>query len=187
MKKELLYPIKFMPILQEKIWGGKKLKSKFNKKSESDNIGESWELSGVAGFISTVSNGSLKGSLLTELIKDFKEDFVGQKVYKQFGDEFPLLFKYIDAADDLSIQLHPNDKLAKERHDSLGKTEMWYVIDADPNSIFVKNAPSFAGIGVGSDGFTTFTIATPTGEGTTSARSFARLRRCVLNDAFSIR
>ena len=135
MNKTLLYPIKFTPILQEKIWGGKKLKSEFNKKSDSDKIGESWELSGVNDFISIVSNGDLKGKSLTQLIKDFKYDFVGQKVYKQFGEEFPLLFKFIDAADDLSIQLHPNDELAKKRHNSFGKTEMWYVMSAEKDAL----------------------------------------------------
>lgn len=129
--KELIYPIKFIPILQQKIWGGTKLVSQFNKNTNLSDIGESWELSGVKNFVSKVSNGNLKEKTLTELIKKYKGDFVGDKIYKKFGNEFPLLFKFIDAADDLSIQLHPNDDLAKERHNSFGKTEMWYVLDAD--------------------------------------------------------
>lgn len=135
MSKNLLYPIKFTPILQEKIWGGTKLKSKFHKKAASDKIGESWELSGVQDFISVVSNGSLQGESLTQLIKECKGDLVGQSVYQQFGNEFPLLFKFIDAADDLSIQLHPNDALARKRHDSFGKTEMWYVLSAEKEAM----------------------------------------------------
>jgi len=128
------YPIKFTPILKELIWGGEKLKNVLHKNSLSDKIGESWELSGVEENVSVVSNGGLKGETLNTLIKNYKEAFVGLKVYKQFGDTFPLLFKFIDANDDLSIQLHPNDELAKKRHNSFGKTEMWYVVDADKES-----------------------------------------------------
>lgn len=132
--KELIYPIKFIPILQQKIWGGNKLVTEFNKESDLSNIGESWELSGVENFVSIVANGNLAGKTLTELIETHKGDFVGEKVYKNFGNEFPLLFKFIDASDDLSIQLHPNDELAKIRHNSFGKTEMWYVLSADENA-----------------------------------------------------
>lgn len=130
----LIYPIKFTPILQQKIWGGNKLVTEFNKESDLSNIGESWELSGVENFVSIVANGDFAGKTLTELIETHKGDFVGEKVYKNFGNEFPLLFKFIDASDDLSIQLHPNDKLAKIRHNSFGKTEMWYVLSADENA-----------------------------------------------------
>lgn len=132
--KDLIYPIKFTPILQQKIWGGNKLISGFNKKSDLSNIGESWELSGVDSYISKVANGHFKGKLLTELIERYKGSLVGEKIYTKFGNEFPLLFKFIDAADDLSIQLHPNDVLAKERHSSFGKTEMWYVLSAEKDS-----------------------------------------------------
>ncbi|SNR15266.1 type I phosphomannose isomerase catalytic subunit [Tenacibaculum jejuense] len=123
--------IKFRPILKEKIWGGSKLRTHLNKNSESDNLGESWEISDVKGDTSVVSNGDLKGKDLKELIKTYQADLVGDKVFKQFGNKFPLLIKFIDAKTPLSIQLHPNDKLAKERHDSFGKTEMWYVMQAD--------------------------------------------------------
>lgn len=134
MKKNILYPIKFKPILQQKIWGGDRLITEFKKKSNLSNIGESWELSAVDNFVSEVSNGELRGDSLTNLIKQFKEKLVGEKVYSVFGNNFPLLFKFIDANDDLSIQLHPNDELAKKRHNSFGKTEMWYVLNANNNS-----------------------------------------------------
>ncbi|MFP2997911.1 type I phosphomannose isomerase catalytic subunit [Spongiivirga sp. MCCC 1A20706] len=125
------YPIKFEPILQDKIWGGKKLQNLLNKETDLDNIGESWEISGVNSNISIVSNGYLKGKSLIDLIANYKGQFVGEKVYRRFGNNFPLLIKFIDAKEDLSVQLHPNDELAKERHDSFGKTEMWVVMQAD--------------------------------------------------------
>ncbi len=125
-----LYPLKFTPILKKKIWGGDKLKLLFNKQAEG-NIGESWEISGVEGNISILQNGSLKGRTLNKLIKEYKGILVGDKVYKSFGNKFPLLFKFIDAYEDLSVQLHPDDTLAKKRHNSFGKTEMWYILDAD--------------------------------------------------------
>lgn len=127
----LNYPITFEPILKEKIWGGDKLKRLFNKNSSLENIGESWEISGVKESISIVANGELKGQSLTNLLETFKEKLVGLTSYKQFGNEFPLLIKFIDAKTALSVQLHPNDQLAQQRHNSFGKTEMWYVLQAD--------------------------------------------------------
>lgn len=129
-----LYPIKFHPILKERIWGGTKLKSLFNKETELESVGESWELSDVDKDVSIVSNGNLKGKTLKELLTEHKENLVGSKVYEQFGNNFPLLIKFIDAKADLSIQLHPNDELAAKRHNSFGKTEMWYVMQADKNA-----------------------------------------------------
>ncbi|MBJ6369554.1 type I phosphomannose isomerase catalytic subunit [Snuella sedimenti] len=129
--KNTLYPIKFTPILKDKIWGGQKLKNLLNKESNLPNIGESWEISDVEGDTSVVSNGGLKGQSLKYLLENFKSDLIGEKNYKQFGNKFPLLIKFIDAREDLSIQLHPNDKLAAERHNSFGKTEMWYTMQAD--------------------------------------------------------
>lgn len=127
-----LYPLKFTPICKEKIWGGEKLKVLLNKKfGKLPNCGESWEISGVQNEISVVSNGFLKGNNLEELIEIYMGDLIGEKNYEQFGIEFPLLIKYIDAKDKLSIQVHPNDELAEERHGTFGKTEMWYVIQAD--------------------------------------------------------
>lgn len=128
------YPIKFTPILKELIWGGEKLKKVLQKNSFSNKIGESWELSGVENNVSEVSNGAFKGESLNQLIKTYKGSLVGSLVYEQYGNKFPLLFKFIDANDDLSIQLHPNDALAKKRHNSFGKTEMWYVVDTDKHS-----------------------------------------------------
>ncbi|MDV7188034.1 type I phosphomannose isomerase catalytic subunit [Lutibacter sp. TH_r2] len=134
-KKDIInYPIKFEPILKERIWGGEKLITTFKKQSNKNNIGESWEISDVKGDVSIVSNGALKGTTLKELIKTYKEDFVGSKVYKQFGENFPILIKFIDAKTPLSIQVHPNNKLAKERHNSFGKNEMWYVMDVDKDA-----------------------------------------------------
>tara|TARA_R110002051_G_scaffold157113_1_gene228693 strand:+ start:3344 stop:4306 length:963 start_codon:yes stop_codon:yes gene_type:complete len=126
-----MYPLKFNPILKERLWGGSKLGDIFGKPIESDITGESWELSTVKGDISVVSNGNLAGSSLQELIDTNSESLLGKSVVERFGKEFPILIKFIDAKQDLSIQLHPNDALAKERHNSFGKTEMWYIMDAD--------------------------------------------------------
>jgi mannose-6-phosphate isomerase len=126
--------IKFEPILKDKIWGGEKLASLLNKQSKRKDIGESWEISDVEGDTSIVTNGHLKGKNLKELISEFKSDLVGENIYSHFGEKFPLLIKFIDAKEALSIQLHPNDTLAKERHNSFGKTEMWYVMQADKNA-----------------------------------------------------
>ena len=128
------YPVQFDPILKERIWGGEKLKTVLNKPITSSITGESWELSTVEGDVSIVSNGALKGKSLTELIDNFPEEVLGTAVYKKFGKQFPLLFKYLDAKTDLSIQVHPNDELAKKRHNSFGKTEMWYIMQADENA-----------------------------------------------------
>ena len=123
--------LKFDPILKNKIWGGDKLSVLLGKKSDRNDIGESWEISDVENDTSIVSNGDLKGLDLKELISNFKGDLVGKKIYNHFGEKFPLLIKFIDAKEALSIQLHPHDELAKKRHNSFGKTEMWYVMQAD--------------------------------------------------------
>ena len=128
------YPLQFNPILKERIWGGTKLKSMFNKPITSNITGESWELSDVKGDVSVVSNGVYQGKSLTELLESFPAALLGSEVHARFGTQFPLLFKYLDAREDLSIQVHPNDDLAKERHNSFGKTEMWYVMQADENA-----------------------------------------------------
>lgn len=132
-----LYPLKFTPILKDKIWGGSKLKNILNKPTDSNKAGESWEISAVQDDISVVSDGFLAGNNLEELIEIYMGDLVGQKVYEKFGVEFPLLIKFIDATDDLSIQVHPNDEVAKKRHNSYGKTEMWYVMQAEKSSKLV--------------------------------------------------
>ena len=134
MALKALYPIKFQPIFKEKIWGGNKLKSVLEKETDGESVGESWEISDIDGDTSIVLNGSLKGESLKSLLKAYTSDLIGKKNYSIFGDKFPLLIKFIDAKTDLSIQLHPNDALAKKRHNSFGKTEMWYVMDADKDS-----------------------------------------------------
>lgn len=131
----MLYPLKFKPILEERIWGGHQLGEKMGKKLPAGKlIGESWEISSVPGNISVISNGKLAGNTLEELIEVYMGDLVGDKIYNKFGLLFPLLIKLIDAQDALSIQVHPNDQLAKERHNSYGKTEMWYIVDAEKDA-----------------------------------------------------
>lgn len=128
------YPLQFEPILKEKIWGGEKLNTQFGKPITSNQTGESWEISAVEGDVSCVSNGIFAGKTLTDLIHLHPGEILGTTIYERFGTQFPLLFKFLDAKEDLSVQVHPNDELAKERHNSLGKTEMWYVMQADPGA-----------------------------------------------------
>jgi mannose-6-phosphate isomerase len=133
-----LYPLKFKTIYKDKIWGGQKIKTYLHKDFGSlPNCGETWEISGVKSDVSVVAEGELAGESLAELLEKYKGDLVGEKVYERFGNTFPLLVKFIDANEDLSIQVHPDDELAKKRHNSFGKTEMWYVIEADPGSTLI--------------------------------------------------
>lgn len=138
-----LYPLKFTPILKPRIWGGQRLKELGKSILDDDRIGESWELSGVLGDESIVENGFLAGNSLSEVIEVYMDEVAGKKIFDQFGTLFPLLIKFIDANDDLSIQVHPDDALAEERHHSFGKTEMWYVLDgtsgAELISGFIEN------------------------------------------------
>ena len=129
-----MYPLKFHPILKERLWGGQKLKTVLGKEIPNEITGESWEVSTVKDDVSIVSNGKLSGASLQELIDNDPEGLLGKGVFERFGKEFPILIKFIDAKLDLSIQLHPNDQLAKERHNSFGKTEMWYVMNADDDA-----------------------------------------------------
>jgi mannose-6-phosphate isomerase len=131
MTRTKIYPLQFNPILKERIWGGEKLKTILDKSITSKITGESWEISSVEGDVSIVNNGELKGKSLNEIINAYPIEILGNEVYQKFGKQFPLLFKYLDAREDLSIQVHPNDELAKKRHNSFGKTEMWYVMQAD--------------------------------------------------------
>ncbi|GAB4287046.1 MAG: class I mannose-6-phosphate isomerase [Marinilabiliales bacterium] len=133
----MLYPLIFKPIYKEKIWGGNALEKYFNRSIPFENCGESWEISGVQDNISVVENGFLKGNNLQELIEVYMGDIVGEWVYKKFGIEFPLLIKFIDAKDILSLQVHPGDEYARKKHKAYGKTEMWYVIDAEANSTII--------------------------------------------------
>lgn len=133
---EGLYPLKFAPIYKDKIWGGNKIKTILNKDFGAlPNCGESWEISAVEGNQSVVSNGFLAGNTIEELLEVYMGDLVGDQVFDDFGIEFPLLIKFIDANDDLSIQVHPDDEMAASRHGSFGKTEMWYVLQADAGSL----------------------------------------------------
>jgi mannose-6-phosphate isomerase len=130
-----LYPLKFKTIFKDKIWGGNKIKSILGKDySPLPNCGETWEISGVKGNESVVKDGALAGKTLPALIAEYKSKLVGDKIYQRFNNEFPLLIKFIDANDDLSIQVHPDDELAKKRHNSFGKTEMWYIFEAERNA-----------------------------------------------------
>jgi len=131
----MLYPLKFRPLFLEKIWGGHKIEKLLGKNiGKLANCGESWELSGIDGKESVVTNGYLADNTLPELVEVYMGDLVGEKVFDRYGNDFPLLVKFIDAQDDLSVQVHPDDKLAALRHGTNGKTEMWYVVDADAGS-----------------------------------------------------
>jgi mannose-6-phosphate isomerase len=129
-----LYPLKFNPILNSIIWGGSDICKFKGIQPAQSGIGESWEVSGVEGNLSIVSDGELKGQDLKQLVETYQDRLLGKHVFETFGTTFPLLIKFIDARDNLSIQVHPNDELAKKRHNSFGKTEMWYVINAAPNA-----------------------------------------------------
>jgi len=131
----MLYPLKFHPIFKDKIWGGEKIRTVLKKDfAPLPNCGESWEISGVKHNESVIKNGDLAGKNLKEIIHEFKGKLLGNTVFDKFKDDFPLLIKFIDANDDLSIQVHPNDTLALNRHNSFGKTEMWYIIHADDDA-----------------------------------------------------
>ncbi|MBN1414397.1 MAG: class I mannose-6-phosphate isomerase [Bacteroidales bacterium] len=129
-----LYPLKFRPIIKDKIWGGTRLRDLLGKKTKTDKAGESWEISCIPKDVSVVCNGFLKGNALEELIEVYMGDLIGDSIYEKFGLTFPLLIKFIDANDALSIQVHPNDKLAEKRHRAFGKSEMWYIIEAEKDA-----------------------------------------------------
>ena len=129
-----MYPLLFKDNLKEIVWGGRRLKALKGLPADGRNIGESWEISAVSGSESVVKNGELAGRSLSELVRQFGPELMGKHIAEAHGTEFPLLVKFIDAAGDLSIQVHPNDELARKRHGKLGKTEMWYVMDARPGA-----------------------------------------------------
>ncbi len=134
-----LYPLKFKPIFKEKIWGGKKISQVLKQNfSPLPNCGELWALSGMGEAASLVSNGFLKGNSLNELVEVYMGDLIGDVIYDKYEGEFPLLFKYINSEDYLSVQVHPDDELAMTRHASFGKTEMWYVLDADEGAELIS-------------------------------------------------
>jgi len=141
-----LYPLKFEPVLKEKIWGGTALVNHYYKKADpSVKYGESWEISAVAENLSVVTNGFLAGNNIEELIEVYMGDITGDAVYEKFGVEFPLLIKLIEAREDLSIQVHPGNELARERHKAYGKTEMWYILESE------KDAKIYTGFAEPSD------------------------------------
>lgn len=129
-----MYMMKFEPILKQTLWGGDKINDYKHLNNSLTHIGESWEISGVPGHESVVANGPWKGTALPALIDRLGADLVGRDNYERFGTLFPLLVKFIDARLDLSIQVHPDDRLAHERHGCPGKNEMWYVIAAEPGA-----------------------------------------------------
>lgn len=128
----LNYPLKFTPILKQKIWGGNKLKDVLHKPCDTEKWGESWEISGVEGTQSVVANGAFKGRTLQRILDQYEARLVGVKVHRRFQNQFPLLIKFIDAGAELSVQVHPDDILAGKRHQGYGKAEMWYIMQADP-------------------------------------------------------
>lgn len=130
----IFYPLLCKPIIKERIWGGTKLTQLFSKETTIATAGESWELSTVEGDISVIANGVFKGKTIEEVLQEFPNEILGKKVVEKYGQTFPLLFKFIDAKDDLSIQVHPDDELAKVRHQSFGKTEMWYIMQAEEDA-----------------------------------------------------
>lgn len=133
-----MYPLKFEPILKQTLWGGDKIIPSKHLNETLPNVGESWEVSAVEGSESVVANGADKGYTLPEMVRKYKEELVGEANYARFGNKFPLLIKFIDAKLDLSIQVHPGDELAKKRHNSFGKNEMWYVIAADKGAKLIS-------------------------------------------------
>ena len=130
-----LYPLSFHPVYKTKIWGNERLRNILHKDvGDQKKTGESWEISGWPQDISVVQNGFLAGNNLQELIEIYMGDLVGDPLYEKYGTEFPILVKFIDADDILSVQVHPDDELAKKRHNAYGKAEMWYVMECDPGA-----------------------------------------------------
>lgn len=134
-----LYPLKFKPIFKEKVWGGQKIKTTLGVDfGRLPNCGELWAISGIEKEQSVVANGFLAENELNELVEIYMGDLVGDKVFRQFGNEFPLLIKFLDTNDWLSIQVHPDDELAQKRGTGIGKTEMWYVLDANKGAQLIS-------------------------------------------------
>lgn len=134
-----LYPMKFHPVFREKIWGGQKINRILDLGCPYEaRCGEAWLISGVAGDETTVAQGFLKDNELNELVEVYMGELVGEQVFEKYGNEFPVLVKVIDANDWLSIQVHPDDELALRRHGSQGKTEMWYILDSDEDSVLIS-------------------------------------------------
>src|SRR3712207_2996965 len=126
--------IKFNPLLKQTIWGGNKIIPFKQLDADIENVGESWEISGVKNNETIVADGPHKGKALNALVEEMGAKLVGVDNYKRFGNEFPLLIKFIDARDDLSIQVHPTDEIALRQGRERGKTEMWYLMPSDPGA-----------------------------------------------------
>ncbi len=130
-----LYPIKFNPILKERVWGGDKLVKLFSKDYGAGKaVGESWEISSLPDDLSVITNGFLKGNNIEELLEAYLGDITGDEIFEKYGNVIPLLIKFLDITEKLSIQVHPNDEIAAQRHNSYGKSECWYIIDAEPDA-----------------------------------------------------
>ncbi|MBC8459413.1 MAG: class I mannose-6-phosphate isomerase [Bacteroidales bacterium] len=135
----LLYPLKFTPLFKDKVWGGEKIRTELGLDfSPLPNCGEAWVLSGVPGSQTMVSNGFLEGNELNEIMEIYMDDLVGEKAFERFPGQFPILVKFIDSNDWLSIQVHPDDALAAKRKIGNGKTEMWYILDADKHAELIS-------------------------------------------------
>lgn len=134
----MLYPLRFNKVFIEKVWGGREFESKLGMKlPENKKIGESWEISAHPNGMSVIENGSLAGRTLQEVYDEYKGALVGEKVYKEYGQTFPLLIKYLDVNDRLSIQVHPNDEVALKKHNELGKSESWYIMEASDDALLI--------------------------------------------------
>ena len=129
-----MQPIKFHPLLKSTLWGGEKIIPFKQLDSCQKQVGESWEISGVKDNETVVASGEHQGKSLNQLVAELKGDLVGTDNYARFGDEFPLLIKFIDARQDLSIQVHPTDEIAHRQGKRRGKTEMWYIMESDPGA-----------------------------------------------------
>ena len=133
--KKAIYPIKFIPQPRERVWGGRRLAAQFHKPFDPDAvIGESWEVSGFEDDSSVIENGWLEDNPLFDVIETYMDEIVGEDNYKRFGNEFPVLVKLLDIQERLSVQVHPDDETAFDRHNSYGKNEAWYVLEADPTA-----------------------------------------------------
>lgn len=130
MKTTKLYPLQFEPQYEYRLWGGNNFSTLFKRAIPGKQLGESWEISGLKEKPSFVSNGVFKGESILSLMEQFPKALLGESVLDRFGKQFPLLIKFIDAKKPLSVQVHPNDRLAQERHQCFGKNEMWYIVDA---------------------------------------------------------
>ncbi|MCF8224571.1 MAG: class I mannose-6-phosphate isomerase [Bacteroidales bacterium] len=133
-----LYPLKFKPIYKQVLWGGDKLREQLGKEKAPVSCGESWEISGVEGNVSVVSEGFLSGNPLDDLIEVYMGDLIGDSIFDKFGKEFPVLIKFIHANDNLSVQVHPDDDYAAQYHGKRGKTEMWYIINAEKDAELIS-------------------------------------------------